>query len=356
MTTGFGHGLRWISFLLYLLPLAGYGEPVQLRLAIDLRDGSRVMGTPAFTNIVVKSELGRLELSLTNVVTVAVGEPARAALVHLRSGDRLKGKLEKGNFEVHALPGRLSVSVKTVRRVYVLRPGDHPPLVPAGLRDAVVLALTFEDDYCCDWSGNARGVRMLRREFDPGGPAGRGLRFTGKKSRVVIPGGKDGQIELSGERSASFWWKADAKASGYMPTYVEPRRISGDAGVRMEVQMHRVQGQKAPSLTYALGRGRGFTSYSQAIRAGEWYHLVLVRLEGKWRLYHDGWPGHASTFGATHRRPDELPTGTGAILGAAHLYDWHFKGSMDEVLLFNRALTEDEVKALYKLQAPVVLE
>lgn len=79
-----------------------------------------------------------------------------------------------------------------------------------------------------------------------------------------------------------------------------------------------------------------------------WYHIVTVFADQSLKLYLDGELAKSVVQPAT---PIDPCVGGSLRLGMHHSnQDWNpFDGRMDEMRLYNRALTETEVKALYKL-------
>ena len=77
---------------------------------------------------------------------------------------------------------------------------------------------------------------------------------------------------------------------------------------------------------------------------GGWHHLAAVRSEGALRLYVDGAPVATSAqFEATDYNlstQEPLHIGFGAI--------GHFSGSLGDVRLYNRALSDTEVAAIFE--------
>ncbi len=69
---------------------------------------------------------------------------------------------------------------------------------------------------------------------------------------------------------------------------------------------------------------------------GVWYHIMMIRDSGTWRIYLNN-----SQKGSTWSTTPNIPSGNGMI------GDSGFNGSIDEVGIWNRALTSDEITQLY---------
>ena len=82
----------------------------------------------------------------------------------------------------------------------------------------------------------------------------------------------------------------------------------------------------------------------------EWYHIAATFDHGKARLYVDGLLEDSATAPFEKLLESELPFSIGA--GAEKQANYLFGGSIDEVILFNRALSPDEIKTYYRSNAP----
>ncbi|AWW00623.1 LamG domain-containing protein [Arcticibacterium luteifluviistationis] len=80
------------------------------------------------------------------------------------------------------------------------------------------------------------------------------------------------------------------------------------------------------------------------IKLGSWYHYAGVRGSDSLKLYVDG--------NLISKEPTELNATYGqstATIGSRANNDYNFKGIVDDVLIFNRALSNDEVASLYNI-------
>ena len=96
----------------------------------------------------------------------------------------------------------------------------------------------------------------------------------------------------------------------------------------------------------------------QSMDDGQWHHVAATYDGLDAKVYMDGWlvgkPGHKAgemphtdydlTIGANRSNPD----GAGGEIGAS------FNGLMDDVMMFNRALSDEEIQTLLKSQGGVL--
>lgn len=81
---------------------------------------------------------------------------------------------------------------------------------------------------------------------------------------------------------------------------------------------------------------------------GEWYHVAMTFTDGEVRIYVNG--EEISYAGSAKSNPMmSMPTGTPKNIQFGSDYDGAlFNGVMDELRIYNRVLTPEEIKALYQ--------
>jgi len=95
----------------------------------------------------------------------------------------------------------------------------------------------------------------------------------------------------------------------------------------------------------ALATYDGSTSkkvHNLQLNIGEWYHVVGIRDSGTNYIYVNGVSGSGGS--GTPQYTSDTNFEIGGILNAGCRY---FNGSIDEVMIFNRSLSESEIKELY---------
>ncbi len=110
---------------------------------------------------------------------------------------------------------------------------------------------------------------------------------------------------------------------------------------------------------YGFVRGRigltpngGYYYINDEVQDDKWHHVAIVLLEAELpnlhddvRLYKDGEIAEIHDIGLL----DLWPVNTGKDIDVR--IGWRFTGLLDDVRIYNRPLSEDEIKALYKLQS-----
>ncbi len=89
--------------------------------------------------------------------------------------------------------------------------------------------------------------------------------------------------------------------------------------------------------------GVGYVETSDTLAPNVWTHLAAVRSKGDWLIYKDGFSVNI-TSGST--LTPNIPTGK-FYMGVSSSESAFFNGSIDEVTVFDRALSQREVRSLY---------
>lgn len=129
--------------------------------------------------------------------------------------------------------------------------------------------------------------------------------------------------------TVAWWQKNDGPSNG---PEIQPIGL-----VQSSNQFYKVNGGNSMCWVNNLS---GCTSTSDTI--GEWTHYAYVSEPAQWRIYRNG---------ALARTRDvstlSLPTSNidvGRMYGAT----WFWNGTIDEVMVFNRALSASEIRLLYE--------
>jgi hypothetical protein len=91
-----------------------------LRLRLDLRDGSRIIGAPASSNFTVRAVVGSITLDWGQVVSCQRPENKESMTFVFRNGDQVTGAIGLEAFDLKTCLGPLKVPLIEVSRVAVL--------------------------------------------------------------------------------------------------------------------------------------------------------------------------------------------------------------------------------------------
>lgn len=169
-------------------------------------------------------------------------------------------------------------------------------------------------------------------------PFGKAVALDGRDDAIVIP--KDDSLEVgTGDFTVSAW---------IHPKQLRPEAIVVSGGYDQmpgwRLGILNKKGVLAISTTKGDDDSNGeVRSPAGVVRADAWQHVAAVvrRGEDAARLYVNGYPVAKGTIG-----PANLDSPKGGFLLGRVTYELHFRGDLDEVRLYGRALEESEIQAL----------
>ncbi|CAM2064478.1 LamG domain-containing protein [Sulfidibacter corallicola] len=236
-----------------------------------------------------------------------------------------------------------------------------PTISLAGLSDGLVGHWEFEDNFEDSSSENNDGAAMNGATFTHG-KLGRGLSLDGQNDMVRVPY----DVSLApgeGDFSVSAWFLPDA--TGQTKMRIVDSRGSGTSGETVGWQIiirqttsgdgfyFQATGLDDASTNMRISDGRG-KNYPY----GEWYHVAMVyNADWEARLYINGrLDSIIDVYGSYGDLTSGLPLAIGGALAYEGVEDQQlpnggahntFKGRIDEVRVYDRAIAEDEVDKLY---------
>ena len=223
-----------------------------------------------------------------------------------------------------------SKSATTAFRLLVNAPRGVPGLVAAYSFDENAGAVVS------DASGNGNTGTISGATWTPSGKYGRALNFNGSNSLVVVK--SSDSLNLSNTMTLSAWAYPTAAQSGW-------RTI-----VQKQVDAYFLHAGSNSALRPAAGgtfNGKvAFTTSASAIPVNSWTHLAVTYDGASVRLFVNG------LLVATKAQTGVIETnGNGVRIGGNVPYGEYFKGLIDEVRVYNRALTAAEIKT--DMQTPI---
>ena len=161
------------------------------------------------------------------------------------------------------------------------------------------------------------------------GRFGSALRFDGVDDLVRIPDA--GPLNLASGMTVEAW-VAPTATDGWRPVVAKGRRSD---------LSYAVYGGTKPSAHVDTGGVTGFARGSSELAVDVWTHLAATYDGSMLRLFVDG-----VQVAATAERSGPLTPGDGALtVGGSDVWEESFVGRIDEVRLYDRALTAAEVAA-----------
>ena len=191
-----------------------------------------------------------------------------------------------------------------------------------------------------DYSGNGNNGTLVNFNFTATsgwttGKVGGALSFDGVDDRVTL---SDDPFDFSGDFTISLWASAPQGTSGMS-------MISKGAYFSISPGYHISSAFSPADFLFEISdaTGRTYAQFYSGVSWSGWRHFVAVKTATRIRTYLDG--GLKATV--THTRgslANSLVLEIGRTSGGAR---W-FKGLIDEVRIYNRALSDSEIKALYE--------
>lgn len=102
-------------------------ELVSVRLALDLVDGSHIIGTPGIEAVPVQTSYAKMDVPLKFIQTIKLDEDHQAAALDLQNGDKLKGIITLAPIKLDTVFGTVSVAVEHIRVLRVILSGGALP-------------------------------------------------------------------------------------------------------------------------------------------------------------------------------------------------------------------------------------
>jgi hypothetical protein len=301
-----------------------------LRLAIDLVDGSHIIGVPSIKSVPVQTSYAKIVIPLTQIMGIKIQDDHETASIDLVNGDKLKGVLDLKPMKLMAIFGKASIGIKHVTTIEVLLGGDVDSL----LRKGLVLYYSFDTDKegkVFDQSGKDNHGDVVNAQHVPDRKCGRALEFNGSTSRITV---KDSESLRVQQHTLSVWVKATDPSIGQRRIILSKEKHGAAGGYYLAYT--------GDTVIYKLMEGgrsaRGYHNTYKTIELDprQWYHFVGT-FDGKTRrLYVNGKEVESVTEPMDLFHDDTpITIGTG------------WKGLIDEVIILDRCLTAAEVRRLY---------
>ncbi len=115
--------LLWIGVCAATALITAAGDETQtnatLRLAIDLVDGSRLIGTPVIATVPVQTSYAKMDVPLAQIKALKIGADHETVTLNLRNGDKLTGVLSLAPIKLETLFGPASIGIEHIQQLRV---------------------------------------------------------------------------------------------------------------------------------------------------------------------------------------------------------------------------------------------
>jgi len=203
--------------------------------------------------------------------------------------------------------------------------------------------MNWSTNKATDKSGNGKNGTMTNISTTTSpvkGKIGQALNFDGANDYVELGTG----LDMNGEMTISLWIKPDTVAAGVLEIVANNNDALGQQDYTFELN------RTAAKLSSVWG-GTVIITGNTSLSTNTWYHAVLVRSgsSGNWtaKLYLNGAEDNSA---ATAVNPSA--TNANTAIGRGGDFDGaYFDGKLDDVRIYNSALSANEVLFLYRAGA-----
>lgn len=328
-----------LTVLLLARTLPAEPTNAPLRLAVDLVDGSYLIGAPSITSMPIRTSYAQMEIAFAKVHSVRMGEDRKTASLVFNNGDRLTGVVDLELLQIEAIFGRISLEIRNVHEIQVL--GADPN------RRGLILYYSFDNDTRMieDLSGKGKEGTVHGARWVRNGKFGGALEFDGTDDYVTTPA-----LSNQGDVTWSVWIRPFSFPTVHN-TFAQFLGLRGHAWVHnsdntslyFAYQDHH--GGSGLALCYTV---QGETAEPRHVfralpQANTWYHVAATTDKSGRRLYLNGKLLDSSKD--TTRFGSACPMIIGANDNGPQRY---FRGLIDEVMIFERALSETEIGQMFR--------
>jgi hypothetical protein len=329
-----------------------------LRLAIDLVDGSHIIGVPSITSVPIQTSYARMDIPLEKIASIEIGDDHETAAIDLQNGDKLQGVLDLKPLELETIFGEITVGVQ-----HLLRAKIH------SLRADLVLHYSFDEDEgdkVTDMSLRGNDGKAFGVTWTAQGKVGRGASFDGIDDYIAVVPRSD--VSVIEDVTVSVWtylqdWKS--KPGGKTDRQYIFDGHSHSSSIRNDFYRDgcclyydgAATSEKIWSGVYQYKDKGGMGGYFAVPIKDQWHHVVYMKRGNESYTYLDG--VLIKPIEETGRKTSEpldmqhtwfigTFSGNNPHYGSRSNYSFH--GLMDELMVWTRALSEGEIKQLYNSQ------
>lgn len=321
------------------------GEPTGDRLRILLIDGSQLMGEAFEESIRVQHEFGEFVVPLSKLRRIEWVGKERTTRIELENGDQLSGKLLADSLTIKAIFGKVELPLplmQTIERLPSSTLGHLP------IREGLVAYYSFDygdgalanDDASEKYNGQVKDAKWLEK-----GKRGGAIQFNGGES-VTIP--HDKALNPSKAVSVSAWINPREDRAGYAMIVGKTTGSSWSGGygiVRMSGDADNV---------YFFVNGYTTSMVKAPAPKGEWSHVLGVCDGETVRIYLNGKESQKIPLAAPYGVQQSATTAgpllevEAPLMFGSDMSQYYWKGDLDEVAIFDRALDEKEIIRIYE--------
>jgi len=307
-----------------------------LRLALDLVDGSHIIGVPSIKSVPVQTSYAKMDIPLEKIVSIEITDDHETASFELQNGDKLRGVLNLKPMELETIFGHVSVDVQLVRSIRI-RGGS------IGMQ-GVVLHYSFDRDggnMVSDRSEKGNHGAVHNSKWTSTGRVGGGYEFAGPAQYIEVEDHRS--MDLPAEMSIAAWVKVTRAGHGDVIC------AKGYGGGGESWVLDICNGSFRYVRRQQDGASYVHATSTQKIQIGVWYHVVGIADGKRLRIAVNA----TETIGQAYSGPfdtNDHKVSIGSRQRSQGAYDMYLLGIIDEVMILNRPLSAREIKKMYDSQ------
>lgn len=317
------------------------------KLTCELGDGSRVVGFSTKNKLKFHSALlGEIVLNVTAIQSIECLASNSTRLV-LAGGDTLTATMADSKFPLKTSFGKVDLDVNSIRKITVSSKTSYA-VRPAGL-----VALWQAEGNAEDVAGNQNGIVQGNLEYGSG-ILGQAFKFASKNTWIKIPAATN--LAVGADRGFTLEaWVNPTEINRLNPVF--EWNNSNHYAVHFDIcpnQPHHPSGLSGPGELYANivdenGTEHKLSSPPFVVTLNQFQHMALTydASTGMATIYHNARIVGRQNLGMfTPLTKDDLYLGSRP---APVEEQCNFAGLMDEVAIYNRPLTSQEIQQVYNM-------
>lgn len=189
-------------------------------------------------------------------------------------------------------------------------------------------------------TGNNGTVNGATLTFDRFGNNNRAYSFNGTTDLISFP--QNFIFHQTGDATISIWLNSNSPTSGIQGTFLKSRTSAPDNN-RFNFFLNPVSGNRLKlNFDYREANVNIHILNIDTIPLTTWQNIILTRTGNSYKLYVNGQIRNTSQDNSPN-----LPTSTGWVIGNDPSSIHDYNGVIDDIGLWNRALTQQEITDLY---------
>jgi hypothetical protein len=261
----------------------------------------------------------------------------------LVNGDQITGEIIARSVRLRTIFGGVTVAMEHISEVRPSLPLARKGAgkLPGALGRGVVLYYSFDTndpEKVVDLSGRGNTGAVVGPKWTDAGKVGGAYEFNGRNSEIRAA--SNPALAVQDALTLSAWVKR--RAGGRYDGILQKGAFGASYG---DYEFHL---NHDGELVFTMNNNVREAVVKSSVRVdAEWHHVCATydRTAGRMAVYVDGKPAGSHAYAARVRATGE-PLRVGAYYGTDH----HFNGRIDEVAVWNRALSSAEVAKLYARQ------